>query len=62
MAEKYVQAQSINNKRMLQETDPEIREERLNELAETAKDEAANRAYLLRSSLVSMVEEAESIE
>lgn len=62
MAEKYVQAQSINNKRMLQETDPKIREERLNELADTAKDEAANRAYLLRSSLVSMVEEAESIQ
>ena len=47
---------------MLQETDPEIREKRLNELAETAKDEAANRAYLLRSSLMSMVEEADSIE
>ena len=62
MAEKYVQAQSINNKRMLQETDPDIRQERLNELADTAKDEAANRAYLLRSSLVSMVEEADSIE
>ena len=62
MAEKYVQAQSINNKRLLQETDPDIRQERLNELYETSQDEAANRAYLLRSSLVQMVEEADSIE
>ena len=62
MAEKYVQAQSINNKRLLQETDPDIRQERLNELYETTQDEAAHRAYLLRASLVQMVEEANSIE
>ena len=62
MAEKYVQAQSINNKRLLQETDPDIRQQRLNELYETTQDEAAHRAYLLRSSLVQMVEEADSIE
>jgi 3-(3-hydroxy-phenyl)propionate hydroxylase len=62
MAEKYVQAQSIANKRMLQETDPKAREERLNELYETSQDESANRAYLLRSSLVQMVEEADAIE
>lgn len=62
MAEKFVQAQSINNKRMLQETDMKVREERLNELYETSQDEAANRAYLLRVSLVQMVEEANATE
>ena len=62
MAEKYVQAQSINNKRMLQETDPKIREERLNELQQTRNDPDSNRAYLRRSSLVQMVEEADSIQ
>lgn len=62
MAEKYVQAQSIANKKMLQENDPEAREKRLQELANTRNDEKLNREYLLRASLVSMVEEANSIE
>lgn len=61
MAEKYVQAQSIANKKMLQENDPEAREKRLNELQQTRNDPEANRAYLLRASLVQMVEEADSI-
>ncbi len=62
MAEKYVQAQSINNKRILQETDPEARKARLDELRETVADEEKHRAYLLRASLVQMVEEANAIE
>ena len=47
---------------MLQENDPEAREKRLNELANTRSDKGLNREYLLRSSLVQMVEEANSIE
>ena len=62
MAEKYVQAQSIQNKRLLQEPDPEIRKERLQELADVAADEESHRAYLLRASLVQMVSEANAIE
>ena len=62
MAEKYVQAQSINNKRLLQETDPEARKARLDELRRTSEDRDAHRAYLLRASLVQMVEEADAIE
>ncbi|CAN0583254.1 unnamed protein product, partial [Laminaria digitata] len=62
MAEKYVQAQSIANKKMLQENDPDAREKRLTELANTRNDAQLNREYLLRASLVSMVQEAESIE
>lgn len=62
MAEKYVQAQSIANKRILQETDPEARRARLDELRRTAEDRDAHRAYLLRASLVQMVEEANAIE
>ena len=62
MAEKYVQAQSINNKRLLQETDPEARKARLDELSATAADPNQHRAYLLRASLVQMVEEANAIE
>ena len=61
-AEKYVQAQSIANKKLLEENDPEAREKRLKELEFTATDVSAKRAYLLRASLVQMVEEANAIE
>lgn len=62
MAEKYVQAQSIANKRLLEENDAEAREKRLKELEFTATDEKAKREYLLRASLVQMVEEADAIQ
>lgn len=61
MAEKYVQAQSIRNKEMLGERDPEIRKRRFDELRRTAEDPDAARAYLRRSSLIAMVEEANAI-
>ena len=61
MAEKYVQAQSIRNKEMLGERDPEIRRQRFDELRRTADDPDAARAYLRRSSLIAMVEEANAI-
>ena len=61
MAEKYVQAQSIRNKEMLSERDPEIRRQRFDELRRTADDPDAARAYLRRSSLIAMVEEANAI-
>ncbi len=60
-AEKYVQAQSIRNKEMLGERDPEIRRQRFDELRRTADDPDAARAYLRRSSLIAMVEEANAI-
>ena len=40
-AEKYVQAQSIANKKLLEENDPEAREKRLKELEFTATDVSA---------------------
>lgn len=60
-AKKYVQAQSIQNKKMLEENDPVERRKRLDELRETAEDKEKLRAYLRRVSLVAMVEEANSI-
>ena len=62
MAEKYVQAQSIANKRLLEENDEEARSKRLQELEFSATDEKAKRDYLLRASLVQMVEEANAIQ
>ena len=62
MAEKYVQAQSIRNKQLLGERDPEIRRERFDELRRTSEDPALARKYLRQSSLISMLEEADAIE
>jgi len=57
-AQKYVQAQSIQNKELLQEKDPTRRRARLDALAATAADAARCREYLLRASLIAMVREA----
>ncbi len=61
MATKYVQAQSIQNKETLQENDPEARQRRFDELRRTAADEDLARAYVRRTSLIAMVEEANNI-
>ena len=61
MASKYVQAQSIRNKELLQESDPEVRRERFDELARTAEDPARAKEFLRQSSLIAMVEEADAI-
>ncbi|WP_426957364.1 FAD-dependent oxidoreductase [Muricoccus radiodurans] len=56
-----VQAMSIRNKRLLQETDPAIRRERLDELRATAADPARARAYLMNTSMINSVREAAAI-
>jgi 3-(3-hydroxy-phenyl)propionate hydroxylase len=60
-AQKYVQAQSMANKRLLEERDPEARRRRLDELRATAADPVKARDYMRRSSLIAMVEEANAI-
>lgn len=60
MATKFVQAQSIRNKEILQEKDGAARRARLDELAATASDPARCRPYLLNASLISMVREADA--
>ena len=62
MAEKYVQAQSIRNKELLQETDMAVRQQRLDDLAATAGDPARHRAFLRNAALYTMIEEADAIE
>ena len=61
MATKYVQAQSIRNKELLEEADPVLRRQRLDELARTAEDPAKAKAFLRRSALITMLEEANRI-
>lgn len=62
MAEKYVQAQSIRNKELLQETDPAARRARLDDLTATAEDPDRHRAYLRNAGLFNMLDEAAAID
>jgi 3-(3-hydroxy-phenyl)propionate hydroxylase len=61
VALKHTQAQTIRNKRLLQERDPATRRANHDELRRTAADPALARAFLLRSSLIESVREAEAI-
>jgi 3-(3-hydroxy-phenyl)propionate hydroxylase len=58
---KAVQAMSIRNKRLLEERDPAIRRERLDELRATARDPGRARAYLMQTSMIESVREAAGI-
>jgi 3-(3-hydroxy-phenyl)propionate hydroxylase len=57
----HTQAQTIRNKRLLEERDPATRRRTLDELRRTAEDPARARAFLLRTSLIDSVREAEAI-
>jgi 3-(3-hydroxy-phenyl)propionate hydroxylase len=58
----FVQAQSIHNKRILEERDPAIRQKHFAELRRTAADRAAHKEYLMRSSMIWSVRRAASID
>jgi 3-(3-hydroxy-phenyl)propionate hydroxylase len=62
MAKKYVQAQSIQNKEILQENDMKARRQKLDALGAIADDENTCHEYLLKSSLIAMVREANSVQ
>ena len=62
MAAKYVQAQSIRNKELLQEPDMAKRRAKLDDLAATAADPARHRAFLRNAALYTMIEEANAID
>jgi len=61
VALKHTQAQTIRNRRLLEERDPEIRRRNQEELRRTADDPALARGFLLRTSLIESVREAEAI-
>ena len=56
-----VQAMSIRNKKLLEERDPAIRRERLQELRDTVADKAKAKAYLMHSSMINSVRDAAAI-
>ncbi len=57
----FVQAQSIRNKELLQERDPAVRAQRLDELRRTGADRKLAREFLLRSSMIASVRRAAEI-
>ena len=57
----YVQAITIRNKKMLEERDPQIRAQRLQEMRDTAADPEKHRAFLLNSSMINSVRRAAQI-
>jgi 3-(3-hydroxy-phenyl)propionate hydroxylase len=58
----YVQAQSIANKRTLEERNPKVRATNLENLRRMAANPAQHRDFVLRSSLIAMYRKAETIE
>ncbi len=61
VALQHTQAQTIRNKRLLAEKDPAVRRKNRDELRRTAEDPKRARAFLLRSSLIESLREAEQI-
>ena len=61
IAVEYVQAQTIRNKKNLEETDPKIRKQRQEELRAVANDVEKTREILLQTSMISGLEKSEAI-
>src|SRR5712692_2098296 len=59
VALQHTQAQTIRNKRLLAEKDPAVRRKNHDDLRRTAEDPKLARAFLLRSSLIESLREAE---
>jgi 3-(3-hydroxy-phenyl)propionate hydroxylase len=57
-----VQAQTLRNRRIMNEVDPAARKAYHDELRATVADPAAHKAYLMRSSMIESLRELEAIE
>ena len=55
---KYVQEQTVANKKQLEERDPARREKRFEELRRTAEDPARHKSFLMRASLLEATRDA----
>jgi 3-(3-hydroxy-phenyl)propionate hydroxylase len=61
VALEFVQQQTIANKRLLEERDPELRRRKLDELSATASDPSRARNFLLRAAMIAMQRRAAAI-
>lgn len=57
----FIQEQSVRNKRLLEERDPKIRKERLEEVRRIAADPVAAKKFLMASSMIASVRRAAEI-
>lgn len=62
IAVKHTQAQTIRNKRLLEERDPAVRKHNHDELKRAAEDPELARKFLLRASMIESLREAEQIQ
>src|SRR5690349_8581345 len=62
VALQHTQAQTIRNKKLLAEKDPAVRKKNHDELSRISEDPKLARAFLLRSSLIESLREAEQIQ
>jgi len=62
IAVKHTQAQTIRNKRLLEERDPAVRQRNHDELRRASEDPELARKFLLRASLLESLREAEQIQ
>jgi 3-(3-hydroxy-phenyl)propionate hydroxylase len=60
-AVKYVQAQTIANKRLMEERDPEIRKTNFDELRRTAENPETAKAYMRRAALFDSLRDAAAV-
>jgi 3-(3-hydroxy-phenyl)propionate hydroxylase len=58
----YVQAQTIQNKKLLEERDPGIRRRHLDELRRTSEDITLHKKFLYRASLIDSLNSANEVE
>ena len=58
----FVQAQTIQNKKSLEEKDPMVRRKHLDELRRTSEDVKLHKQYLYRSSLFDSLRTANAVE
>ncbi len=58
----YVQAQTIENKKKLEEKDPAIRRKHLDQLRRTSEDITLHKKFLYRSSLIDSLNSANAVE
>jgi len=61
VANAFLQAMTIQNKRVLEEKDPQKRDERMQEMRETVADPAKARAFLMRTAMFEGLRAAEQV-
>jgi 2-polyprenyl-6-methoxyphenol hydroxylase-like FAD-dependent oxidoreductase len=61
VAVEFVQEQSIANKKRLEESDPQVRKQNLDELSRIAEDPERSRQFLLRTAMIASQKRADSI-